>query len=93
MGLGHFKVQDAVIPLEGVLPAFDGASGGGLGTLLRLLKPLHDGTPTRTAAGGGVTCPMAHLSAAERRATDLAYRASSCPSSVASISCAAVARR
>ena len=50
MGLGHFKVQDAVIPLEGVLPAFDGASGGGLGTLLRLLKPLRAVRAERTPA-------------------------------------------
>jgi len=40
-GLGHFKVQDAAIPLDRVLPAFDGTRGG-LGTLLKLLKPLRD---------------------------------------------------
>ncbi len=50
-GLGHFKVQDAAIPLGRVLPAFDGASGGGIGTLLRLLKPLRDGAAVRTAVG------------------------------------------
>jgi len=50
MGLGYFKVQDAAIPLEGVLPAFDGASGGGLGTLLRLLKPLRAVRAERTPA-------------------------------------------
>ena len=50
-GLGHFKVQDAAIPLERVLPAFDGASGGGLGTLLRLLKPLRAARAERTPAG------------------------------------------
>ncbi len=37
-GLGHFKVQDAALPLEAVLPAFDGARGGGVGTLLRLVR-------------------------------------------------------
>jgi len=36
-GLGHFKVQDATIPLDLVLPAFDGTRGG-IGTLLKLLK-------------------------------------------------------
>jgi hypothetical protein len=40
-GLGHFKVQDAAIPLDRVLPAFDGTRGG-IGTLLKLLKPLRD---------------------------------------------------
>jgi len=40
-GLGHFKVQDAAIPLDLVLPAFDGTRGG-LGTLLKLLKPLRE---------------------------------------------------
>jgi len=50
-GLGHFKVQDAAIPLERVLPAFDGASGGGLGTLLRLLKPLRAATAGRMPVG------------------------------------------
>jgi len=49
-GLGHFKVQDAAIPLGRVLPAFDGAAGGGLGTLLRLLKPLRERTATQGAA-------------------------------------------
>ncbi len=42
-GLGHFKVQDATIPLDLVLPAFDGTRGG-LGTLLKLLKPLRERT-------------------------------------------------
>jgi len=37
-GLGHFKVQDAALPLDRVLPAFDGARGGGVGTLLRLVR-------------------------------------------------------
>jgi len=50
-GLGHFKVQDAAIPLERVLPAFDGTHGGGVGTLLRLLKPLRAGATARTAVG------------------------------------------
>jgi len=50
-GLGHFKVQDAAIPLARVLPAFDGTRGGGLGTLLRLLKPLRAATAGRTPAG------------------------------------------
>ncbi len=50
-GLGHFKVQDATIPLERVLPAFDSTHGGGLGTLLRLLKPLRAATAGRTPAG------------------------------------------
>ncbi len=45
--LGHFKVQDVAIPLETVLPAFDGTRGG-IGTLLKLLKPLRE----RTAAEG-----------------------------------------
>ncbi len=40
-GLGHFKVQDAAVPLGEVLPAFDGTRGG-LGTLLKLLKPLRE---------------------------------------------------
>ena len=50
-GLGHFKVQDAAIQLERVLLAFDGASGGGLGTLLRLLKPLRAAPAGRTPVG------------------------------------------
>jgi len=50
-GLGHFKVQDAAIPLERVLPAFDGTHGGGIGTLLRLLKPLRATRAERTPAG------------------------------------------
>ncbi len=50
-GLGHFKVQDAAIPLETVLPAFDGTHGGGLGTLLKLLKPLRDHTAAQTDQG------------------------------------------
>jgi len=37
-GLGHFKVQDAALPLERLLPAFDGTRGGGVGTLLRLVR-------------------------------------------------------
>jgi len=49
-GLGHFKVQDVAIPLGTVLPAFDGAAGGGLGTLLRLLKPLRERAATQGAA-------------------------------------------
>jgi len=48
-GLGYFKVQDAAISLDLVLSAFDGARGG-LGTLLRLLKPLRE----RTAVQGAV---------------------------------------
>jgi len=48
-GLGHFKVQDAAIPLETVLPAFDGTRGG-IGTLLKLLKPLRDHTAAQGAA-------------------------------------------
>jgi len=48
-GLGHFKVQDAAIPLETVLPAFDGTRGG-LGTLLKLLKPLRERTTVPGAA-------------------------------------------
>jgi len=48
-GLGHFKVQDAAIPLETVLPAFDGTKGG-LGTLLKLLKPLRERTAVPGAA-------------------------------------------
>ncbi len=40
-GLGHCKVQDAAVPLGEVLPAFDGTRGG-LGTLLKLLKPLRE---------------------------------------------------
>ena len=50
-GLGHFKVQDAAIPLDTVLPAFDGAAGGGIGTLLKLLKPLRTVIAERTPAG------------------------------------------
>jgi len=49
-GLGHFKVQDAAIPLDRVLPAFDGTRGG-IGTLLKLLKPLRAPTAERTPAG------------------------------------------
>jgi len=49
-GLGHFKVQDAAIPLETVLPAFDGTRGG-IGTLLKLLKPLRAPTAERMPAG------------------------------------------
>jgi len=49
-GLGHFKVQDAGVPLAPLRPAFDGAAGGGLGTLLRLLKPLRERTATQGAA-------------------------------------------
>ncbi len=48
-GLGHFKVQDAAVPLGEVLPAFDGTRGG-LGTLLKLLKPLRDHAAARGAA-------------------------------------------
>ena len=47
-GLGHFKVQDAAIPLDRVLPAFDGTRGG-LGTLLKLLKPLRERTAVQGA--------------------------------------------
>jgi len=49
-GLGHFKVQDAAIPLETVRPAFDGTRGG-IGTLLKLLKPLRDHAATLTDQG------------------------------------------
>ncbi len=49
-GLGHFKVQDAAIPLDTVLPAFDGTRGGGIGTLLKLLKPLREHTAVQGAA-------------------------------------------
>jgi hypothetical protein len=52
-GLGHFKVQDAAIPLETVLPAFDGTRGG-IGTLLKLLKPLRDAATGREVVGVGV---------------------------------------
>ncbi len=48
-GLGHFKVQDAAIPLDIVLPAFDGTRGG-LGTLLTLLKPLRERAAVQGAA-------------------------------------------
>ncbi len=48
-GLGHFKVQDAAIPLDLVLPAFDGTRGG-LGTLLKLLKPLRERAAVEGAA-------------------------------------------
>jgi len=48
-GLGHFKVQDAAIPVETVRPAFDGTRGG-VGTLLKLLKPLRAATAERTPA-------------------------------------------
>jgi len=48
-GLGHFKVQDAAIPLDTVLPAFDGTRGG-IGTLLKLLKPLRYHAAARGAA-------------------------------------------
>jgi len=48
-GLGHFKVQDAAIPLDRVLPAFDGTRGG-IGTLLKLLKPLRERTAVQGAA-------------------------------------------
>jgi len=48
-GLGHFKVQDAAIPVETVLPAFDGTRGG-IGTLLKLLKPRRDHTAAQGAA-------------------------------------------
>jgi len=49
-GLGHFKVQDAAIPLDRVLPAFDGTRGG-IGTLLKLLKPLRDHAAAQTDQG------------------------------------------
>ncbi len=49
-GLGHFKVQDAAVPLGEVLPAFDGTRGG-IGTLLKLLKPLRTVITERTPAG------------------------------------------
>jgi len=49
-GLGHFKVQDTAIPLETVRPAFDGTRGG-IGTLLKLLKPLRAPTAERMPAG------------------------------------------
>jgi len=49
-GLGHFKVQDAAAPLGEVLPAFDGTRGG-IGTLLKLLKPLRTVITERTPAG------------------------------------------
>ncbi len=48
-GLGHFKVQDVAVPLGAVLLAFDGTRGG-LGTLLKLLKPLRDHAAARGAA-------------------------------------------
>jgi len=48
--VGHFKVQDAAVPLGEVLPAFDGTRGG-IGTLLKLLKPLCDHTAARTDQG------------------------------------------
>jgi len=48
-GQGHFKVQDAAILLETVLPAFDGTRGG-IGTLLKLLKPLRDHTAAQGVA-------------------------------------------
>jgi len=48
-GLGHFKVQDAAVPLGEVLPAFDGTRGG-LGTLLKLLKPVRERTAAQGAA-------------------------------------------
>jgi len=51
-GLGHFKVQDAAVPLGEVLPAFDGTRGG-IGTLLKLLKPLRDATTGREVVGVG----------------------------------------
>jgi len=49
-GLGHFKVQDAAIPLDLVLPAFDGTRGG-IGTLLKLVKPLRERTAALTDQG------------------------------------------
>ncbi len=49
-GLGHFKVQDAAVPLGEVLPAFDGTRGG-LGTLLKLLKPLRERAAVLTDPG------------------------------------------
>ncbi len=49
-GLGHFKVQDAAIPLDVVLPAFDGTRGG-IGTLLKLLKPLRERPDTAADQG------------------------------------------
>jgi len=48
-GLGHFKVQDAAVPLGEVLAAFDGTRGG-LGTLLKLLKPLRERAAVEGAA-------------------------------------------
>jgi len=50
-GLGHFKVQDAAVPLETVLPAFDGTRGGGIGTLLKLLRPLRERAARPTDQG------------------------------------------
>jgi len=50
-GRGPFKVQDAAIPLDLVLPAFDGTRGG-LGTLLKLLKPLRERTAVQGAVSG-----------------------------------------
>jgi hypothetical protein len=45
-------MQDAAVPLETVLPAFDGTRGGGIGTLLKLLRPLreHAARPTDQGA-------------------------------------------
>ncbi len=48
-GLGHFKVQDAAVPLGDVLPAFDGTRSGP-GTLLKLLKPLRERAARQGAA-------------------------------------------
>jgi len=49
-GLGHFKVQDAAIPLDAVRAAFDGTRGG-LGMLLKLLKPLRERPDAPTDEG------------------------------------------
>jgi len=48
-GLGHFKVQDTAVPLGVVLPAFDGTRGG-IGALLKLLRPLRAQSPVEGAA-------------------------------------------
>ncbi len=37
-GLGHFKVQDAAVPLKAVLPVLDGTRGGGIGSLMKVIR-------------------------------------------------------
>ena len=50
-GLGHFKVQDAGLPLEALLPAFD-AERGGIAALLKLIRAAKARTPAAAGQRG-----------------------------------------